>query len=415
MTHITDIFSRKTLRNLLLIMVLTLLFSLSINRSSASITIGSHCDDLSIGPDLAFCLGVAICNPPLDVDRFVFIWLSNNTVCPNFSPPVVNTVTSDARVGDPGIVGTARSTAVGGAIVAFGVAFSNCNGTRGDAVNYFPANCASGILPPLDPIYCFTEGCAQQACDTSGYWWSFAGTYCTPSPTVQTECEGGGWFWNPISDYCQQDAPPPCGLEPSVCDPGSWSFEWCDCVPYTSPIVVDIKGNGFDLTDGAGGTTFNLNNVGGKEKLAWTRSKSDDAWLVLDRDGNGTIDDGTELFGDVTPQSEPAATEKKNGFRALAEYDQIAKGGNADGQIDANDSVFSKLRLWQDVNHNGLTDPGELHTLPELNLAGLELDYKLSKKTDKNGNEFAFRAKVKDAKGQDLGRWAWDVYLVRPK
>ncbi len=414
MTHITDIFSRKTLRNLLLITILTALFSLSINRSSASITIGTHCDDLTIGPATAFCVAAAMCNPPLDVRRFVFIWLTNNTTCPNFSPAVIDSVTIDARVGDPAIVGTARSTAVGGAIVAFGVSFSYCNGESGNAVNYFPANCASGILPPPPDIFCFTGSCAQEACETSGYWWSFAGTYCTPTPTDQTECEGGGWLWNPISDYCQQDAPPPCELFPDVCDSGGWSFLWCACVPVTSPILVDVKGNGFDLTDAAGGTTFNLNNIGGKEKLAWTRSSSDDAWLVLDRDGNGTIDDGTELFGDVTPQSEPAEGAGKNGFRALAEYDQIANGGNADGQIDANDSVFSKLRLWQDVNHNGFSNTGELHTLPALNVAALELDYKFSKKTDKNGNRFAFRAKVKDTKAQDLGRWAWDVYLVRP-
>ena len=414
MIHITDIFSRKTLRNLLLITILTVLFSVSMNRSSASITVGTHCEDLKIGPNVAFCASIAICNPPFDVNRFVFLWMFNNTVCPNFNPAVADSVTVDAKVGWPNILGTARSTAIGGNLVALGFAFSECSGPSGSNVSYFPENCMFGTLPPLPDIFCFTAGCAEEACNTNGYWWSFAGTYCTPTPTAQPSCEEGGWFWNPISDFCQQDAPPPCDLMPEVCDPGSWSFEWCACVPYSSPILVDVRGNGFDLTDAAGGTTFNLNNIGGKEKLAWTRSNSDDAWLVLDRDANGTIDDGTELFGDVTSQSEPAQGEAKNGFRALAEYDQIAKGGNADGSIDANDSVFSQLRLWQDANRNGLTDPGELHTLPSLNVTGFELDYKLSKKTDKHGNRFAFRAKVKGTNGQDLGRWAWDVYLVRP-
>ena len=264
---------------------------------------------------------------------------------------------------------------------------------------------------------CFEQ--SEDGCEIGDGFWNFTSNTCSETPesppTNQEDCEAASWYWNPFGDYCQPDPPPPCELLPEVCENGSWSFEWCGCVGYPTPIVVDVNGDGFDLTSAADGVTFNLNVTGGREKLAWTRAGSDNAWLTLDRNGNGTIDDGTELFGDVTPQSEPAASEKKNGFRALAEYDQIAKGGNADGQIDANDSVFSKLRLWQDVNHNGLTDPGELHTLPELNLAGLELDYKLSKKTDKNGNEFAFRAKVKDAKGQDLGRWAWDVYLVRPK
>ena len=68
---------------------------------------------------------------------------------------------------------------------------------------------------------------------------------------------------------------------------------------------------------------------------------------MLDRNGNGTIDDGTELFGDVTAQPDPPAGEKKNGFRALAEYDMTSNGGNGNGQIDSGDSVFASLRLWQ--------------------------------------------------------------------
>ena len=234
------------------------------------------------------------------------------------------------------------------------------------------------------------------------------------SPTEE-ECEADfNWFWNPINDGCQEEGPAPCFLEPMFCDPGSWNFEWCGCIPYSSPIVIDLAGNGFNLTNATGGVVFNLNVIGGKEKLAWTSSGSDDAWLVLDRNGNGTIDDGTELFGDLTPQPDPPTGEKKNGFLALAEYDKPANGGNANGQIENGDSIFPSLRLWRDTNHDGLTQPAELHPLPSQNVAALELDYKLSKKTDHHGNRFAFRAKVKGSQGQQVGRWAWDVYLVRP-
>jgi hypothetical protein len=67
----------------------------------------------------------------------------------------------------------------------------------------------------------------------------------------------------------------------------------------------------------------------------------------------------------------------------------------------------------QDKNHNGISEADELHTLPSVNVAVFELDYKASNKIDGNGNHFKYRAKVRNGKGQQLGRWAWDVYLVK--
>lgn len=94
----------------------------------------------------------------------------------------------------------------------------------------------------------------------------------------------------------------------------------------------------------------------------------------------------------------------------LTLYDKSATGGNQDGQIDNRDAIFSSLRLWRDTNHNGISEPRELHTLPNLDIAVIELDYKESKETDEHGNLFKYRAKVKDVKGAKVGRWEWDVY-----
>lgn len=176
-----------------------------------------------------------------------------------------------------------------------------------------------------------------------------------------------------------------------------------------------MLGDGFALSNVANGVTYDMDGDGVKEKLAWTAQGSNDAWLVLDRNANGVIDYGSEMFGTYTPQPIPPSNANPNGFLALAEFDKPANGGNGDGWIDANDSIFSSLRLWQDLNRNGTSEPTELHSLSALDVQGLDLNFKESRKQDEFGNSFRYRAKVRDGKTK-VGRWAWDVYLlVAPK
>lgn len=176
-----------------------------------------------------------------------------------------------------------------------------------------------------------------------------------------------------------------------------------------TPILISVIKNKFELTDAAGGVTFDIDNNGSGDHVSWTKANSDDAFLALDRNANGTIDNGAELFGDVTPQP-PSAT--KNGFLALAEYDKVANGGNADGIIDNHDAVYNSLRLWQDVNHNGISEPGELHTLVSLDVTGIDLEYKTTGKKDKFGNRYRYQSKVFSVKKSHVGKKAYDVILV---
>ena len=171
-----------------------------------------------------------------------------------------------------------------------------------------------------------------------------------------------------VGFVCQQcsDPEPPCDLRsgpdqrPGPC----------------SPIILDVSGDGFDLTSATGGVLFDISGTGNPVQIAWTAQGTNNGFLALPG-ADGLVDNGKQLFGNFTPQP---TSNNPNGFAALAVYDLPANGGNGDGIIDSRDAIYSSLRLWIDANHDGISQPEELHTLQSEGVVAISLNYTLSKK-----------------------------------
>jgi hypothetical protein len=280
--------------------------------------------------------------------------------------------------------------------------------------------------PPLgnccDDLICFDYDGKCHHCSPPGYVCGSRYDCCNNSYTT---CQGGfcclaggqqcTYSYECCGTPCLQGICQNCVPAYSMCT----GWECCsgllcidgECLPDPSPILVDTDGSGFQLTDYAGGVAFDMFGTGQPRQISWTVGCSNTAFLALDRNGNGKIDDGGELFGNMTPQP---PSEEANGFLALAEFDKPESGGNADGIIDARDAVYSQLRLWIDLSHNGISEPSELHTLPEFGIGWIGLSYKAAAGEDQYGNTFRYRAKVdkNHVPGKQPDRWAWDVFLL---
>jgi len=137
--------------------------------------------------------------------------------------------------------------------------------------------------------------------------------------------------------------------------------------PRIDPLALDLDGDGIEtvgIGDWNNTVLFDHDGDGQKAGTGWL--SGDDGWLVRDLNGNGSIDNGTELFGDNTRLAD--GTRALDGFAALADLDS-----NADGVIDTNDAAFGELKVWQDANQDGISQAGELKTLSELGIASLSL------------------------------------------
>lgn len=169
----------------------------------------------------------------------------------------------------------------------------------------------------------------------------------------------------------------------SVCVMGT------ECCPG-SPILIDMAGDGLHLSAAEDGVRFQLHQ-GRVGQWAWTLPGSDDAFLVVDLNDNGIIDDGSEMFGDSSMQ---VTSSDPNGFAALAYYDLVEHGGNGDKWIDERDEIWPKLQLWRDVDHDGVSSPTELVSLAQAGVHALSPKATKISVFDAYGNESRFVAPI---------------------
>jgi hypothetical protein len=152
---------------------------------------------------------------------------------------------------------------------------------------------------------------------------------------------------------------------------------------WSSPIILDMDGDGIELTSNEDGTVFDIDGDGKQDKTSWTKNGQgfDDAFLVLDKNKNGEIDSGKELFGDQNGSA--------NGYDELAKLDS-----NKDGTIDTKDAAYKELQVWADLDGDGKVGNGELKSLEETGVTSISTQNTgtVGDKQDQHGNDISLES-----------------------
>jgi hypothetical protein len=298
-------------------------------------------------------------------------WGSDFTACGNLF------------LGPSGTCASVQTTEVNGAYSTQQGALSTCNVQNGTCVGNCPSagTCASDS-DCTDPN--FNTGVDQ-------------GPVCSPSFTcVASGDDGddgdgdgdgggeGGCGCGTSGQSCNNDGDCESGL---ICNSDSGT-----CTTGDDPIIIDLSGAGFLLTNVQNGVEFDFDGGGKLAPIAWTQRNAKVGFLALSREANGLVDDGADLFGNMTPQ--PGGPIGGNGYKALAVFDQPTNGGNGDGQITVADAIWPRLRIWVDANHDGVSQPSELLTLDQAGVRAISLSYTASHWQDAYGNQFRYRGQI---------------------
>ncbi|MFT4929801.1 MAG: hypothetical protein ACI8WB_005936 [Phenylobacterium sp.] len=172
----------------------------------------------------------------------------------------------------------------------------------------------------------------------------------------------------------------------------------------STPLVIDLGQDGIHFGAAGVGVYFDINADAQQNYLQWVAIDGNEAFVVRDLNGNGIVDDGSELFGigtdmvqqtrplkngGLTPIDNPSSNDSNkalNGFIALAQHDLPALGGTNDGFIAADDAIWPELALWLDLNADGISSSDEMLSLQSYGITHLDITPKENNRTDAAGN-----------------------------
>ncbi len=234
-----------------------------------------------------------------------------------------------------------------------------------------------------------------------GFWFGFLAIGCVQFLTAQ--CGGSG-----SGEDC--DIQELCGIN---AHPGIGCPEYWDCL-MMCPLIIDVERDGFHF-GGSGSTVFfDLLGDGVPDHLQWVLSGEDDAFLFMDLNQNGIVDDGSELFGSGTRLILEGDALALNGFLALAQFDLPGLGGNDNGQIDHEDDIWSVLNLWTDLNADAVSTPNEVRHIEIIGLSRLGIIPRTNGRIDEHGNGLRFWAWARGPASEGIRKHKMvDVYFKK--
>jgi hypothetical protein len=250
------------------------------------------------------------------------------------------------------------------------------------------------------------------ALDEEGLVCSVEWSTCEEDGAIACNDQFNSCVTRPISSYCMTQTQ----ISPAACHARQCNYEWrqcknnwesyCDALycyyQQGSPIVIREQG-AWRFTSLEQGVLFDIYGSGSPIPVSWVANGN--GFLALDRDGDGQISSGKELFGNNTRQT-TFPGEPRNGFAALRDLDWMP-----DGFVDFNDPPFALLLVWNDWNRNGVSEAGELRPAREV-LSRIPVAYVTSRRADRHGNRLQWRGHAFSVTGLRLE--LADVIFVTP-